>query len=58
VTNLLAQLGDFVNVGVNAISVVDHNSFWVDGYFEERRACRCLVRICCARVPRWSPMRA
>jgi len=35
VTNLLAQLGDFLSVGVNAISVVDANSFWVDGYFEE-----------------------
>ena len=35
VTNLLAQLGDYVNVGVNAISVVDANSFWIDGYFEE-----------------------
>ena len=32
---LLAQLGDFVNVGVNTISLVDANSFWVDGYFEE-----------------------
>ena len=35
VTNLLAQRGDYVNVGVNAISVVDANSFWIDGYFEE-----------------------
>jgi multidrug resistance efflux pump len=35
VTNLLAQLGDYVNVGVNTISVVDAHSFWVDGYFEE-----------------------
>ena len=35
VTNLLAQLGDYVNVGVSTISVVDANSFWVDGYFEE-----------------------
>ena len=35
VTNLLAQLGDYVNVGANSISVVDANSFWVDGYFEE-----------------------
>jgi len=35
VTNLLAQLGDYVNVGVNTISVVDADSFWVDGYFEE-----------------------
>jgi multidrug resistance efflux pump len=35
VTNLLSRLGDYMNVGVNAISVVDANSFWVDGYFEE-----------------------
>jgi multidrug resistance efflux pump len=35
VTNLLAQLGDYVNVGVNTISVVNADSFWVDGYFEE-----------------------
>ena len=35
VTNLLDQLGDYVSVGVNTISVVDANSFWIDGYFEE-----------------------
>jgi multidrug resistance efflux pump len=35
VTNLLAQLGDYLNVGVNTISLVDADSFWVDGYFEE-----------------------
>jgi len=35
VTNLLRQDGDYVNVGVNAISIVDANSFWIDGYFEE-----------------------
>jgi multidrug resistance efflux pump len=35
VTNLLARLGDYVNVSVNTISVVDADSFWVDGYFEE-----------------------
>jgi multidrug resistance efflux pump len=35
VTNLLAQLGDYVHVGVNTVSVVDADSFWVDGYFEE-----------------------
>jgi multidrug resistance efflux pump len=34
-TNLLAQLGDYVYVGVNTISVVDANSYWIDGYFEE-----------------------
>jgi multidrug resistance efflux pump len=35
VTNLLAQLGDYANVGQNIISVVDADSFWGDGYFEE-----------------------
>jgi multidrug resistance efflux pump len=35
VTNLLAQLGDYVTAGAYAISIVDANSFWVDGYFEE-----------------------
>jgi len=35
VTNLLAQLGDYAVVGQNLISLVDADSFWVDGYFEE-----------------------
>jgi multidrug resistance efflux pump len=35
VTNLLAQLGDYASVGQKLISVVDTDSFWVDGYFEE-----------------------
>ena len=35
VTNLLAQLGDYVTVGRNVISIVDADSFWVDAYFEE-----------------------
>jgi len=35
VTNLLTQTGNFANAGVNAISLVDANSYWVDGYFEE-----------------------
>jgi multidrug resistance efflux pump len=35
VTNLLAQLGNYVNVGVVTVSVVNANSFWIDGYFEE-----------------------
>ena len=35
VTNLLVQLGDYANVGQNKISVVDTDSFWIDGYFEE-----------------------
>jgi RND family efflux transporter MFP subunit len=35
VTNLLAQLGDYATVGENLISLVDADSYWVDGYFEE-----------------------
>jgi multidrug resistance efflux pump len=35
VTNLLAQLGDYATVGQKIISVVDADSFWIDGYFEE-----------------------
>jgi multidrug resistance efflux pump len=31
----LVQLGDYANVGTNVISLVDADSFWVDGYFEE-----------------------
>ena len=35
ITNLLAQVGDYATAGQNKISVVDANSFWLDGYFEE-----------------------
>jgi multidrug resistance efflux pump len=35
VTNLLAQLGDYAVVGEKLISVVNSDSFWVDGYFVE-----------------------
>ena len=35
VTNLLSQLGDYANVGQKIVSVIDTDSFWVDGYFEE-----------------------
>jgi RND family efflux transporter MFP subunit len=35
VTNLLLQQGDYVSAGQNVISVVNADSFWVDGYFEE-----------------------
>jgi len=40
VTNLLVQLGDYANTGVNVLSVVDANSFWVDAYFEEPQLAR------------------
>jgi RND family efflux transporter MFP subunit len=35
VTNLLAQRDDFAAIGQNEISLVDADSFWIDGYFEE-----------------------
>jgi RND family efflux transporter MFP subunit len=35
VTNLKAQLGDYVTVGEHRITLVNSDSFWVDGYFEE-----------------------
>jgi RND family efflux transporter MFP subunit len=37
VTNLLVQPGDYAGVGRDAMSIVDADSFWVDGYFEETR---------------------
>jgi multidrug resistance efflux pump len=35
VTNLLVQRGDYANIGQSLVSLVDADSFWVDGYFEE-----------------------
>ncbi len=35
VTNLLTQQGNYATVGQTALSVVDADSYWVDGYFEE-----------------------
>lgn len=35
VTNLDAQVGDYVTVGERVISIVNSDSFWIDGYFEE-----------------------
>jgi multidrug resistance efflux pump len=40
VTNLLAQLGDYATVGENLISLVDADSYWIDGYFEETNLSR------------------
>lgn len=37
VTNLQARLGDYAMVGRNEIAIVDADSFWVDGYFEETK---------------------
>jgi multidrug resistance efflux pump len=49
VTNLLAQLGDYAIAGQNKLSIVNTDSFWIDGYFEETQLAsireRDLVRI-------------
>jgi multidrug resistance efflux pump len=37
VTNLLAQLDDYADIGQSEVSLVDSNSFWVDAYFEENQ---------------------
>jgi RND family efflux transporter MFP subunit len=37
ITNLLANVGDYAHEGQNEISVVDADSFWLDGYFEETK---------------------
>jgi multidrug resistance efflux pump len=39
VTNLIAQVGDFATIGQAKLSLVDADSFWVDGYFEETSLC-------------------
>ena len=42
VTNLLMRVGDFAHAGAPNISVIDTDSYWIDGYFEETR----LARVC------------
>jgi RND family efflux transporter MFP subunit len=37
ITNLLMRVGDFAHAGVTNISVIDADSFWIDGYFEETK---------------------
>ena len=37
VTNLQLRVGDYANVGSPNVSVVDGDSFWVAGYFEETK---------------------
>jgi multidrug resistance efflux pump len=42
VTNLLLRAGDYAHTGVSNVSIIDTDSFWVDGYFEETK----LARLC------------
>lgn len=43
VTNLLLRAGDYAVTGVSNISIIDSNSFWIDGYFEETKMARVCV---------------
>jgi len=42
VINLLLRVGDYAHQGAANISVIDSDSYWIDGYFEETK----MARIC------------
>jgi multidrug resistance efflux pump len=42
VTNLLMRVGDYAHQGGTNISVIDTDSYWIDGYFEETK----MARVC------------
>jgi multidrug resistance efflux pump len=42
ITNLLMRVGDYAHTGVTNVSVVDTDSYWIDGYFEETK----LAKLC------------
>ena len=42
VTNLLLREGDYAHQGATNISIIDTDSYWIDGYFEETK----LARLC------------
>ncbi len=37
VNNLLLRVGDFATAGIANVSVLDSDSYWIDGYFEETK---------------------
>jgi RND family efflux transporter MFP subunit len=42
VTNLLMREGDYAHQGSTNVSIIDADSYWIDGYFEETK----LARLC------------
>jgi multidrug resistance efflux pump len=42
VTNLLMRVGDYAHQGEANLSVIDTDSYWIDGYFEETK----MARVC------------
>ncbi|MBR0956540.1 biotin/lipoyl-binding protein [Bradyrhizobium japonicum] len=43
VTNLLLRAGNYAVTGISNVSVIDSDSFWIDGYFEETKMARVCV---------------
>jgi RND family efflux transporter MFP subunit len=43
VTNLLMRVGDYAHQGTTNVSVIDTDSYWIDGYFEETKMARVCV---------------
>ncbi len=46
ITNLTLRVGDYASTSSANLSVIDSDSFWIDGYFEETK----LARICVGDV--------
>jgi multidrug resistance efflux pump len=42
VTNLLLRAGDYARQGATNVTIIDTDSFWIDGYFEETK----MARVC------------
>ena len=43
VTDLLLRVGNYAAEGTSNISIIDADSFWIDGYFEETKLARLSV---------------
>jgi multidrug resistance efflux pump len=43
VTNLLLRVGDYAYEGVSNVSIIDTDSYWIDGYFEETKMAQVCV---------------
>jgi len=43
ITNLLMRVGDYAHQGVTNVSIIDTDSYWIDGYFEETQMARVCV---------------
>jgi multidrug resistance efflux pump len=37
ITNLLMRIGDYANIGQRNIAIIDSDSYWINGYFEETK---------------------